>query len=261
MKAWQRFEDDCCDYLNETYGSRRVRFVVNGGSDSTSSDIKVYINGINKFNIEVKSPAAQSGQFVVLNENGKLVFSPRNKSNIEEAKPFLEYMNAHYDRYATATKAGVDLDMEPDECNQWIINHYLQKDSRFMITRGGDSFVIFPIEEYGKYFSTTCRYRIKKSGSMEVPRFIAESIAGLFGGYSYRFEYGKKLCIKSNRRYDKGDRLTFGLYDYFVSAVLPDGALYIRRLSNTCNANVIFRITLKAGQEEDDLEEFIKSIN
>ena len=258
MKAWQRFEDDCCKHLNNTYGSARVRFIVNGGSDSTSSDIKVYINGINKFNIEVKSPDAQSGQFVVLNENGKLVFSPRNKSDIEEAKPFLEYMNAHYDRYATATRAGVDLDMDSDACNEWIINHYLQKNSRYMITHDGFSFVIFPIEEYGKYFTTTCRYRIKKSGSTDIPVGTSRSVASLFNGTPQYM--GKKLYVKSSKYYAKGDRLSLGEYNYLVSEKLSDGSLYIRRLSNTHNANVIFVISLKQDQDIRDLNAFEEAL-
>lgn len=258
MKAWQRFEDDCCKYLNNNYGSARVRFIVNGGSDSTSSDIKVYINGINIFNIEVKSPDAQSGQFVVLNENGKLVFSPRNKSDIEEAKPFLEYMNAHYDRYATATRAGVNLDMDSAACNEWIINHYLQKNSRYMITHDGFSFVIFPIEKYGKYFTTTCRYRIKKSGSVDVPSGTASSIAALFNGLP-RYE-GKKLLVTSSKYYAKGDRLSLGEYDYLVSEKFADGSLYIRRLSNTHNANVIFVISLNRGQDIKDITAFKNSL-
>ncbi len=254
MKVWQRFEDECCEYLNKTYGNSRIYFEVSGGSDSTSSDIKVYVNGANKFDIEVKSPEAQSGQFVVLNENGQLVFSPRNKSDIEEAIPFIDYMNANYSRFATATRSGVDLDIDAEESNKWIIRHYLNKNSRFMITRDNFSFVIFPIEQYGKYFETTCRYRIKKSGSNEVPFGASKDIVSLFSGISSTYK-GKKLWIKSSKNFSKGDRLSFGDYDYLVSEK-ADGLLYIRRLSNTNNANVIFVISLKQGQDPKDLKAF-----
>ena len=261
MAGWQSFEQECCNYLNRAYGSNRVRFICDGGSDSTSPDIIVIIDGVNKFNIEVKSPQAQSGQFVVLNENDELIFSPRNKSDIEDARPFLAYMNANYDKYAIATTAGADLDMNPDEYNEWIIGHYLRRRVKFVITRDAFSFIILPIEKYGEYFDTSCTYRIKKSGSNEVPKSIAYSVAELFDGVTYRYELGKKLCVVSSKRYTKGTKLTLGTYDYMVSAVLDDGALYIRRLSNTNNANVIFTITLKTGQKEYDLEKFIRSIN
>lgn len=256
MDAWKSFEKECCDYLNRAYGNERVQFVWDGGSDSTSPDIMVFINGRNAFNIEVKSPQAQSGQFVVLNKNGQLIFSPRNKSDIEDARPFLSYMNANYEKYAVATTAGADLDMNPDEYNDWIIGHYLRRGVKFVITRDAFSFVILPIERYGEYFDTSCTYRIKKSGSAEVPRVDAASVARLFCGESYRYELGKKLCVVSSRRYFKGTRLTYGDYDYLVSAVLPDGALYIRRLSNTYNANVIFSVSLKRNQSSGDLKTF-----
>ncbi len=261
MEAWKSFEKECCEYLNRMYGNDKVCFVWDGGSDSTSPDIMVFINGRNEFNIEVKSPHAQSGQFVVLNENGRLIFSPRNKSDIEDAIPFLSYMNANYSRYAVATTSGTDLDMDSDEYNEWIIGHYQKRRVKFVITRDTFSFVIFPIEKYGEYFQTSCVYRIKKSGSTEVPRGIAEDVTRLFGGVSYRYEFGKKLCVVSNRRHFKGTRLTYGDYDYLVSSVLSDGALYIRRLSNTYNANVIFTISLKAGQIENDHKEFVRYIN
>ena len=258
MDAWKSFEKECCDYLNRTYGNERVQFVWDGGSDSTSPDIMAFINGRNVFNIEVKSSQAQSGQFVVLNENDELIFSPRNKSDIEDARPFLAYMNANYDKYAVATTAGADLDMNPDEYNEWIIGHYLRRRVKFVITKDAFSFVILPIERYGEYFDTSCTYRIKKSGSAEVPRGAAASVARLFCGESYRYELGKKFCIVSSRRYFKGTRLTYGDYDYLVSSIMPDGALYIRRLSNTYNANVIFSIWLKKRQDIRDIELFKK---
>lgn len=258
MEAWKRFEKECCDYLNYKYGNDKVRFVWDGGSDSTSADIMVYINNRNIFNIEVKSPQAQSGQFVVLNDNGTLVFSTRNKSNSEDAKPFLAYMNANYEQFAQATTSGVSLDMNPDEYNEWIVDHYLKRKVKFVITRDDFSFVILPIEKYGEYFDTTCLYRIKKSGSNEVPKSIANSVAKLFGGTAYRYELDKKLYVISSKRYSKGTKLTLGDYDYMVSMVLDDGALYIRRLSNTNNANVIFSISLKKRQNVRDLEIFEK---
>lgn len=256
MAAWKDFEKECCEYLNHTYGNNNVYFVWDGGSDSTSPDIMVYINGHNVFNIEVKSSQAQSGQFVVLNQNGRLVFSSRNKSNFEDAKPFLAYMNANYEKYAIATTSGTDLDMDPDEYNAWIIDHYQKRNVKFVITKDSHSYIIFPVAKYGDYFETTCTYRIKKSGSAEVPKNAANSIAELFDAISYRYEGNKKLCISSRKRYLKHAKLSLGEYDYFVSSVLPDGTLYIRRLSNTNNPNVIFSISLKKGQAVNDLEYF-----
>ena len=215
----------------------------------------MFIDGQNKFNIEVKSPSAQSGQFVVLEESGKLVFSSRNKSNNEEAEPFLVYMNANYDKFAKANTAGIKLEMDVDEYNAWIIRHYLNKNSQFVITYDGQSFVIFPTKQYGKYFQTTCKYRIKTSGSNEVPIYMINDVVRLFNGTSHRYE-SKKLYVKSLTEYSKGDYLTLGEYNYRVSEKSSDGYLYIRRLSNTRNPNVIFSVSLKRGQDAIDLNTF-----
>lgn len=258
MKNWEKFENECCEYLNNTYGTDNIHFICDGGSDSTSPDIHVYIDGQNKFNIEVKSTSAQSGQFVVLNQNGVFVFSPRNKSNAEDAEVFLRYMNDHYDKFSRATTAGTYLDLNVDDSNKWIINHYLSKNSQFVITRSDRSFVILPTNKYGEYFETTCIYRIKKSGSSDVLSRDADKVVSLFDGQSHKYVDKKKLYVKSDK-YSVRDRLSLGGYDYFVSEKLEE-YLYIRRLSNTRNANVIFSVTLKQQQNSFDLELFEKAL-
>ena len=48
MSDWETFEEKCCSYLNDSYGNDHVRFEVDGGRNSTSSDIKVYVKEINR---------------------------------------------------------------------------------------------------------------------------------------------------------------------------------------------------------------------
>ena len=260
MAGWQEFEQACCNYLNKTYGNNRVRFESDGGSDSTSSDIKAFVDGVNRFNIEVKSSAAQSGQFVVLNADGKLIFSPENDSEEKEAEPFLVYMNAHYDTYKTATTAGKKLDMDKSEFNKWIVDHYLDKNELFVITSNGDDFIIFPTEKYGEYFDTTCNYRIKKSGSGHVPKKYAEDIKKLFNCDSYKYIDNKKLYLHSSSALTIKSKKTKGDYDYYVSKSDGNGYYCITRLSNTRNANVIFSIRVKKNQAPEDIAKFKEAL-
>lgn len=265
MSNWEDFEQKCCSYLNENYGSKDIRFELNGGSDSTAPDIKVCINGVNVFNMEVKSGVAQSGQFVVLNENGRLVFSPRNRSKECYAKPFIDYMNDHYNLYNTPTTASEELDMDPDVYNNWIINHYKHKKAKFVITGDSPAFIIFPIEHYGSYFETKCNYRIKGSGTGSVAKRDAEAVKTLFHATSYRFEpNGKKkyyyYYLSGCSGYKHADTETLGEYTYYVSRVCDSGEIRITRKSNTRNANVIFSIKLKKNQSHDDIELFKKAL-
>ncbi len=259
MREWQKFENECCEYLNNTYGTNNINFVCDGGSDSNSPDIRGYIDGVNKFNIEVKSTSAQSGQFVVLNQDNRFVFSPRNKSSAEEADVFLRYMNDNYDRFSTATTSGVNLDIDINDSNKWIIGHYLKKNSRFVITRDDNGFVVLPTEKYGEYFETTCKYRIKKSGSSDVSPRDADKVKELFGAQSYKYVNGKKLYIEADSYSIKAKKSLDG-FDYFISEKLDGGYLYIRKLSNTRNANVIFSIKLKKKQDLSDLDLFKEAL-
>lgn len=265
MSDWETFEEKCCSYLNDSYGNDHVRFEVDGGRNSTSSDIKVYVKEINRFNIEVKSSVAQSGQFVVLNKDGKLIFSPRNKSDENEAKPFLDYMNDNYDLYKTPTTAGEELDMDSNEYNKWIIEHYHKKNEKFVITSDSFSFIIFPIEKYGDYFETKCTYRIKGSGSGKVAKKDANIVQLAFNGTSYRYESKGKdknhyYYLQGTSGYKCGDSKIIGSYGYYVSRILDSGEILITRKSNTRNANVIFSVKNKKGQAIEDIEVFKEAL-
>ncbi|WP_313018939.1 hypothetical protein [Acetoanaerobium noterae] len=57
------------------------------------------------FYIEAKMPSAQSGQFVLLPDSDKkeFVFSPRNKSKIDENVQFIiDHMNKNFSKYENA---------------------------------------------------------------------------------------------------------------------------------------------------------------
>lgn len=258
MSTWQEFENKCGAYLNATYGNGSARFVVSGGSDSHAADIKVYVNGANKFNMEIKSATAQSGQFVVLEQNGKFIFSPQNKSDKQFAGPFIAHMNQNYAKFKNVASGAKEIDLAEEEFNRWIIAHYLEKNARFVITGTTGAYVIFPVEKYGQYFKTSCVYRIKKSGSTNVPPRSAEEIKQLFKATSYRYD-GKYFLVNGST-YRVGDRLTYCDHIYFVSAALPTGELKITRLSNTRNANVIFSINLIKNQDPQDLKAFEEAL-
>ncbi len=55
MTKWEKFEIECTEYLNNTYGTSAT-FIHQGGSDSTLPDIKTAYDG-SYFYIEVKQEA------------------------------------------------------------------------------------------------------------------------------------------------------------------------------------------------------------
>ena len=55
------------------------------------------------------------------------------------------------------------------------------------------------------------------------------------------------------------EKISVGKYDYMVSSIDEHGC-YLRRLSNTNNANVIFSISLKREQDLRDLKAFEETL-
>lgn len=103
MRPGEKFENACFDYLTKTYKSTAFR--LDGGMDSTKSDIAVMKNSCVKFYIEAKDTAAQSGQFVLLSDEPTetFQFSSRNHSEPDEmTEIMIQYMNNDFHRFNNA---------------------------------------------------------------------------------------------------------------------------------------------------------------
>lgn len=256
MRPGEAFEIECFEYLIEKYGDRFYR---EGGMDSTKSDIAVIKNNRTAFFIEAKDTAAQSGQFVLLPDEDAetFIFSPRNKSEPNEMTDIIiDYMNRDFDRFNSAGTAGESLDIDSDVFSDWIIQHYIDKDVKYVISYG-NGYVILPIEKFDEYFDISAKYRIKKSGSGEpAKRDIPTVISTIFNTYpSAKFyEQGKKLFVDIPNRVSI-QKFVLGNYTYYLSEQ-SSNAYEVRRLSNTYNMNVIFSIRLRRSQDIADLREF-----
>lgn len=256
MEAWKEFELDCNKYLNEKYGNH---FTHLGFSDSTVSDIK-YENSEKIFYIEAKMPSAQSGQFVLLPdyENKKFLFSSRNKTEPNENTDFIiNYMNQKFDMYSNYGTSGEKIDINQDVFGNWIINYYKQKGVEFFITKG-ENFIIFPVEKYKDYFFISANYRIKKSGSTDVPLNRQQDVIKQLNLMNIQYELKDEFKLVSTQDLDRF-KFSVGDFDYMVRKIEKN--LYrIRKLSNTRNPNVIFSIKLIKEQDEKDLDNFLKSL-
>lgn len=267
MKPGEEFEIESVEYLRENYSFPGVVFDHQDTTDSTRSDIEVIKNGKSAFFIEAKDTAAQSGQFVLLSDdaNRRFVFSPRNKSAQNDmTKIMIEYMNADYGRFNAGGTAGVDLGIQPSVFTKWIVGHYQDKNVKFVISKKDNQMIICPIEKFGDYFEVSAMFRIKKSGSSTPP---AKSISALKNklrtdfGISEIFKDGKKLYVKASPDLSM---VQFELenFTYCLSSKnAPPDLLEIRKLSNTRNKNVIFTIHVKKGQDQADLDAFVRTLS
>lgn len=263
MRPGEAFEIACYEYLKNFYSERNCKFYHEGGMDSTQSDIAVVKNGKIDFFIEAKDSIAQSGQFVLIpDENTEtFIFSKRNRSKPNEmTNTIIEYMNRSFHRYNCAGTAGEVLDIDTSVFSQWIIEHYKERNVKYVISydRG---YIIFPIRKFNSYFDISATYRIKKSGSGEPAKkdieMVKQKIKNIYPSVFFKNE-GKKLLVKIEAPLTI-DRFVLGKYTYYFSEKSTN-IFEIRKLSNTYNMNVIFSIKLIKPQDANDLEEFESEI-
>lgn len=245
---WEEHENKCYDYLNNKFGNDAT-FIPHGGSDSTIADIEVKLKNGDSFWIECKSPLSQCGQFVVMSQEDKFVFSSGNHSESNKyTKKIIDIMNDDFDKYLNAGTSGVVMDIDVETSSNCIKAIYVQKKVKYFITCTNEGkFVISPIESFSDFYSITAKYRVKKSGSRKVgktyQKLLSEEImnANIFEEPS--FEYGKKMCVKSSVFTGKEKMEING--ERYKFAKINDDSYEVRRLSDTNNANVIFEISLK----------------
>ena len=259
MRPGEQFELRCYEYLKKFYKTKETDFHHEGGMDSTKSDIAAIKNARIEFYIEAKDASAQSGQFVLLPDEEREVFvlSPRNHSKPNEMTDIIiDYMNSDFQRFNNAGTAGQSLDIDTGVFADWIIEHYKDKNVKYVISCDRD-YVIFPIRKFEQYFDIIASNRIKKSGSGEPAKRDIPAVKQMIKAYyaTARFsQEEKKLFVDISERIHK-DRFILGDYTYYLSEQ-NSGDYEVRRLSNTYNMNVIFSIELIKAQDENDLEEF-----
>lgn len=261
LNPGEEFEINCFNYLTNTYGNKFHR---EGGMDSTKSDILVINNNCINYYIEVKDTNAQSGQFVLLpnEDNNTFVFSPRNHSKPNEMTDIIiNYMNQHFDLFNKAGTAGKSLNIDDSVFVKWIINHYINKNVKYIISCYNDKYVIFPIRKFASYFDISAKYRIKKSGSGAPAKKDISTVTDVISKTYQTAKFtvdGKKLFVTITEPILE-DKFVLGKYTYYFSRKEPK-TYEVRRLSNTYNMNVIFSIKTKQSQDDNDLKEFISDL-
>ena len=257
MKKWEIFERNVFEYMRNTYGNgNNVGFEYKGAHDSTVPDIDVTPLTVAPFNVEIKSASAQCGQFVVLDDNGKFIFSKDNDSKEDIAKLILEHMNENYNKYRSPGKKGVEVEISTETSVNWILAYYKAKNTRFFITKYKSKYVLLPIEKFKDYFSVKCKYRVKRSGSNNVPKKYAIQVANALGA---KYHYEGKYFVIEDSSLDLGSTRTWGEDTLKVSRKLGNGYV-ITILGKTENPNVIFEIKSQKNQDSEDIELFKEAL-
>lgn len=272
MKDWKKFEKEATSYLNERYNSSSLKFENYGGSNSNKADIKVYKNDNHIFNVEAKLSPSQSGQFVVKIKDDKFVFSSKNVSAKNEySDKIVEYLNQNFELYNSVEQSSIEIDCPVKLLENWIIRHYKNKDSEFIITsnevKGFKAIV--PIEEVPEYFNVNANLRRKRSGIRHLPKSQREDIKELLEDYLADLDIsisqfkpeGKKTSITISKSLSRDERY-FGEDNFYLSPDRDENNKYfIKKRSMTNNINVIFSLEYVGSSENSGFETFEEYIS
>lgn len=257
---WQKFELNVTEYLNSIYGDESLKFICKGGSDSTKSDIFLIHNDKNVLNIECKYHVSQSSQFVLMEDldKKKFYFSPRNKSDKNDAKNLINHINDNYQYYSKKNslkylnnKLICDLSI----IEEYVINNLQKKSSLIITSDFTDNFsnkkplTISKVRDIPKNYNITGTYRTKQSGTRAA---IINDTSTL-----------PIDIIKKNDRlyiYDPNEKNNkYQDNHLFLSKVNTEGYREIRKRSSTYNANVIFNLQLKDDRKQHTCNNFLKN--
>lgn len=257
-ETWQDFESDCFNYLRKNYPN--ATFQAFGRTDSTRPDIYVISSHGTSFYMETKSSNAQCGQFVLIpNEiQQRFDYSKKNKTPIfESTRKIINHMDEYFPVFINAGTSGESINLNKSLFYDWIVSYYSSKGVKYFITKSID-YLIFPIERFSEYFDVSCCYRMKRSGSTVPGYSNVSEIESILQKNNIQGDLkflGKELYLTTPQSID-GIKLRGETYTYMFRADANSNYL-IRKLSNTCNSNVIFQISLKKlNQDTDDLLQF-----
>lgn len=261
--SWQSFENECYNYLNSKYGSI-AKFIALGKSDSKHSDIQVFPVHDLPFFVEIKSSEAQCGQFVLIPDETqhKFIYSEKNPTPFfSTTKMIMDHMDSLFREYVNAGTAGRQISLDKNIFYHWVKDYYTSKNVKFFITKASN-YIVFPIEQFDAYFDISCTYRMKRSGSSSPSKSNIREIEDILLKNNIKGQlvtYGKEYYLKTAMNITdlklKGSRYTY------IFRAAENSQYRIRRLSNTCNSNVIFQISLKKLiQDKNDLCAFEQSL-
>jgi len=257
MSDWQDFEQRAFRFLRRRYSNGgTIDFVQEGASNSNVLDVKVVGQNCGEINIEVKSPVAQSGQFVMTRENGLFNFKPNRQyaqASVLQQK-LIDYINEELDLEEVTQTAQV-IPYSNQDAAELVKEHYDRKNASFFVTSNLEDpqdFVIIPLESLEEAFNFQINLRRKKSGTRSIPaseREAGESLAvsklNELGISLKNTEVsGSKFLVRTNCEYkvDRKDSYFSEPHgDYFFAQVKDDLSTFeIKKRSRTNNINVVY---------------------
>jgi hypothetical protein len=257
MKRWEKFEIECCDYLNKKNTCQTVYFQNQGGSNAWVSDIDIRRKETDSLvgKVEIKLCPAQSGQFSLTHDYR---FSEKNACPMNEhTQNIIGFIKEHPDLYRHVNKRGIPILCNEAWLYDWVKTHYRQKATAFIMTstRLHGCKRIVPIDQIEEYFHVRAVVRRKRSGSRHVPIKERSIVCDQLLRHSEKVGFTFTLGREKRKTFAYIDQpmalrdLSFG--DGYYLSETRSNRYYIRKKSNTNNINVVFSLRYKGERKEE----------
>lgn len=208
----------------------------------------------------MKSEISQAAQFVVEIVNDHFEFSKRNKSEIDNCLPIINYLNENFEKYKYIGQNSIKIDINKEILFSRVKHYYkVEKKADYFIVNFKNKPIVFPTDKSNEYFNIDCFIRRKKSGSRKVPmkskdkiiqtikdNYPDENLKYFLYYYNTLFCYTKSPLIELPILKDNN------IYLSLVESHDNDYKYEIRLLSNTNNINVIFTLKLIKYKDESN---------
>ena len=166
MENWRLCESECLNFLNLNYSKEKCKYELEGGSNSTKSDILLAQNEKPMFYIEAKMKNAQCGQFVAFPKKETRTFEYSKANAYPEniySSLILEKMSDDFDSYKAPGTNAIEILIEKSYFYSWVYEYYKTKRVKYFIVEKEvginkmtpNNFIIFPLDHFDKYFDIT----------------------------------------------------------------------------------------------------------
>ncbi|MDS3888918.1 hypothetical protein WL482_04280 [Staphylococcus hominis] len=271
MKEWEKFERETYLWVKNNYNLNENEIILEGGSNSNRSDLRIDYKG-NQFYIEIKHSPSQASQFVALYCDNKYIYSPGNKTKLETNINLKQVAEQILKSLNQLNKKVIDTEtIIINNPEKWVIDYYLNKKVKYIITNYNKETIVFPIERINDYFNIKIVARYKKSGSRAIPKKdyerVKKFINNKFDGTSifdtndgFIFKNSNLNNIITNKRnngiYEISEK-NENNYRMKINRIEECRDKYeVKKLSDTNNLTIVFNLETKSPQKPNDLKKF-----
>lgn len=257
MKKWMQHEIFAGEYF-ATLVPGCLKY--HGGHNSYKGDYEII--GTNQY-VEVKSPASQGGQIVLMpDEDGKVFkVSPRSvyRPGVNGQK-LVDFASTRFNEIMDLEGGeGYGLNVDESLLLSTLLESCVSKNTAFIVSVGDDGLpLVFSRSRLSDYIQIKAVVRRKKSGSRPINKRDIPAAVEMFRLMGQKIEICPRGKITGSSKIDRFS-VTFGKNTVVFSGLGTDEAS-ARIYSKTRNLNLMLVLHISGTQDPEELEKFIQSV-